>query len=165
MDKAIIKKIGFGGGCHWCTEAVFNHLIGVKQVQQGWIASDKENDAYSEAVIVHYDPSIIPIDKLIEIHLHTHSSSSNHPMRKKYRSAVYYFDVSEIPIIRKIIDDCSATFAKAVISTVIPFVSFRENEEKYQNYYQKNSEGPFCQNYINPKIELLNSEYGEYVRV
>lgn len=77
-----LKKIGFGGGCHWCTEAVFQSLKGVKSVQQGWIASKNEHFEFSEAVIVDFDPSSIPLKVLIEIHLHTHKSTSEHSMRK-----------------------------------------------------------------------------------
>ena len=87
-----ISKIGFGGGCHWCTEAIFQSLIGVENVQQGWIASNGDNSSFSEAVIVEYNATIIPIEVLIEIHLHTHKSTSSHSMRKKYRSAIYVFN-------------------------------------------------------------------------
>ena len=90
MDK--ISKVGFGGGCHWCTEAVFQQIRGVSKVDQGWIASVVPHDTFSEAVIVHFDPRIIKLDQLIEIHLKTHSCTSSHPMRSKYRSAVYYFE-------------------------------------------------------------------------
>ncbi|MEM9546265.1 MAG: peptide-methionine (S)-S-oxide reductase [Bacteroidota bacterium] len=81
------QKVGFGGGCHWCTEAVFQSLNGVTEVEQGWIAS-KEAPLLSEAVIVHYDEKIIDLTILIEIHLRTHSATSSHSMRSKYRSAI-----------------------------------------------------------------------------
>ncbi len=86
-----MEKIGFGGGCHWCTEAVFQALIGVEKVEQGWIASEGENDSFSEAVIVHFDESTIDLSTLTAIHLFTHSCTSEHSMWKKYRSAVYTF--------------------------------------------------------------------------
>ncbi|MFV8270119.1 peptide-methionine (S)-S-oxide reductase [Flavobacterium sp. GT2N3] len=57
----IIKKVGFGGGCHWCTEAYFQSLKGVEIVEQGWISSKFPEDIFSEAVIVHYNPSVIPL--------------------------------------------------------------------------------------------------------
>ncbi len=90
-----LEKIGFGGGCHWCTEAVFQSLKGVEKVEQGWIASEGEASTLSEAVIVHFDTSQISLVLLIEIHLLTHESTSEHSMRKKYRSAIYYFDVEQ----------------------------------------------------------------------
>lgn len=54
-------EIGFGGGCHWCTEAMFQILIGIDNVKQGWIASDGANTAFSEAIVVTYDPNLIDL--------------------------------------------------------------------------------------------------------
>ena len=85
------QKIAFGGGCHWCTEAVFQSIKGVLKVEQGFVASTKKNSSFSEAVIVHFEDSKIALKTLIEIHLHTHKSTSNHSMRSKYRSAIYTF--------------------------------------------------------------------------
>ena len=69
------SKIGLGGGCHWCTEGVFESLLGIAYVNQGWIASNGEN---SEADEVYFDPAVISLSDLIEIHLYTHASRSNH---------------------------------------------------------------------------------------
>ena len=60
-------KIALGGGCHWCTEAVFQSLIGVHKVEQGFVASTDENTSFSEAVIVHFSPEAISLQTLIEI--------------------------------------------------------------------------------------------------
>ena len=83
------QKIALGGGCHWCTEAVFQSLIGVERVEQGYVASTGNNNSFSEAVIVHFNTERISLKTLIEIHLHTHKSTSNHSLRERYRSAVY----------------------------------------------------------------------------
>jgi peptide-methionine (S)-S-oxide reductase len=80
----ILQKIGFGGGCHWCTEAYFQSLTGVDKVEQGWISSTAPDDTFSEAVIVYYNPAIIPLKILIAVHLHTHAATKNHSFRKKY---------------------------------------------------------------------------------
>jgi peptide-methionine (S)-S-oxide reductase len=88
MDTTL-KRIAFGGGCHWCTEAVFQQVVGVLKVEQGYVASKAKQSDYSEGVIIHYDRDKISLKSLIEIHLHTHQSTSNHSMRNKYRSAIY----------------------------------------------------------------------------
>ena len=87
-----VETIGFGGSCHWCTEAIFQSLIGVETVQQGWISSKPPNETLSEAVLVSFNPNQISIEILIEVHLLTHSCTSEHSMRGKYRSAVYYLN-------------------------------------------------------------------------
>ena len=153
-----MRRIGFGGGCHWCTEAVFLSLKGVQQVEQGWIASQSPNEAFSEAVIVTYDTVIITLTDLISIHLHTHASTSNHSMRHKYRSAVYWFDAEDEVMIKRIIAGLQSHFSDPIITQVLPFASFKLSLPEHLNYYYANPEKPFCTLYIHPKMELLKRE-------
>jgi peptide-methionine (S)-S-oxide reductase len=157
------SRIGFGGGCHWCTEGVFASLKGVKRVDQGWVASIVPNNAFAEAVIVHFDADIIPLQDLISIHLFTHSCTSNHALRKKYRSAIYYFDLKILNIAVSCIALVQADFEKDIITQVIPFVSFKQNEEKYLDYFYKNPDNQFCRTYIYPKLDLLRIKYSKYL--
>lgn len=151
-----LHKIGFGGGCHWCTEGIFVSLQGVKQVQQGWIAGPAPDDDFSEAVIVHFDPKAISLNDLITIHLETHASSSDHPLRAKYRSAVYAFNAREQNHYQSLLQNYSQ---RQLVTRVIRFVAFRASEEKYQDYYRKNPEKPFCQTYISPKLQEIRKQY------
>lgn len=153
------SKIGFGGGCHWCTEAVFSVLEGVEKVEQGWIKSTKPNDTFSEAVIVHFNTNKLNLATLLKIHLETHSSTSNHSMRQKYRSAVYYFNASEKEQLQSILEAYSLKDKKGYITQVLPFVDFKENREKHLQYFKKNKDGPFCKTYISPKIDHLKKEF------
>ena len=159
----LIKKIGFGGGCHWCTEAVFQILLGVQKVEQGWIASEGEHSSFSEAIIVHFDYSKISLDILTAIHLLTHSCTSMHNMRIKYRSAIYYFCTTQIKKTNNAIEQIQSEFDEKIITQVLPFTSFKENKEKYQNYYFKNPENQFCKRYINPKLKMLMSKFSRHV--
>ena len=154
-----LSKIAFGGGCHWCTEAVFQSLIGVEKVEQGWVASTAKNNTFSEAVIVHFDNSKINLKTLIEIHLLTHKSTSNHSMRTKYRSAIYYFTHQQKGESLKIIDELQPQFDNKIITQVLEFQQFKPSTEEFQNYYQSNPEKPFCKRYINPKLAFLQKEY------
>ena len=104
--KDVLKKIALGGGCHWCTEAVFQSLKGVVSVEQGYIASLVKHSAFSEGVIVHFNANIISLKTLIEIHLYTHKSTSNHSMREKYRSAIYVFSKSQNDKVEVVWHEC-----------------------------------------------------------
>lgn len=159
------SKIGFGGGCHWCTEAVFMSLAGIEQVEQGWIASKGDHDTFSEAVIVHFDPKQIPLDVLIEIHLRTHNSTSDHSMRKKYRSAVYAFQDIDIIEIEDVLKALQAKFTEPIITKVLPYIAFKSTEEHFKNYYYKNPEKPFCKSFIEPKLQMLLKQYSNYVDI
>lgn len=157
------SKIGFGGGCHWCTEAVFQSLIGVEKVEQGFVASFNLHNELSEAVIVHFNHKRISLQTLIEIHLLTHSSSSDHAMRKKYRSAIYSFDEAQHNSAHALMMEFQNNSNNKLITEVMPFKYFEPSEENFINYYYKNPEKPFCKTYINPKLKLLLDQFSGVV--
>ncbi|WP_179336708.1 peptide-methionine (S)-S-oxide reductase [Winogradskyella ludwigii] len=161
MDRK--TKIAFGGGCHWCTEAVFQSLNGVTKVAQGFVASTNENSSFSEAVIVHYNTDIISLQTLIEIHLHTHKSTSAHSMREKYRSAIYSFSDEQNLEAETLLNNFQPKFEHQLITKVYPFSKFKASREAIQNYYQKNPKKPFCERFINPKLRLLLSDFSNHI--
>ena len=152
-------QIGFGGSCHWCTEAIFLSLKGVSIVQQGWIASNGINTSFSEGVIVVYDAEVISLQTLIEIHLHTHSCTSDHSMRSKYRSAVYTFDEEQREIALTKIESLQKEFPDSIITQVLTCIEFKLNTEDFLNYYFSRPEKPFCENIVNPKLRLLMKQF------
>lgn len=163
MDNKI-EKIGMGGGCHWCTEAVFEALVGVHRVEQGFVSSTGNDGAFSEAVIVHYDPTVISLKVLIEIHLHTHKSTSNHSMRTKYRSAVYSFSKDQHEEAESSLRELQPKFEEKLITKVCPFNIFKPSPQQFRNYYSSNPKRPFCQTYIAPKLSLLLQQFRNYTK-
>jgi len=164
MHKMTFEQIAFGGGCHWCTEAIFQQLRSVNKVEQGWISSTHPNATTpSEAVIVHFDPARISLDTLTEIHLFTHNATSNHSFREKYRSAVYTFTESQYQEAQTILTKKQKLFEKALVTKIYPFGKFRLNDEQYLNYYKSNPDKPFCQVRIEPKLRVLLDRYGDLI--
>lgn len=157
-----IDRIGLGGGCHWCTEAVFQSLKGVVRVEQGWISASGAVE-FSEAVLIHFNPEKISIKDLIEVHLHTHKSTSSHYMRSKYRSAVYTISLKQLRESKQILKLLQKEFDDKLITQVYRFKEFKLSPESYQNYYYKNTEKPFCKTYINPKLHLLLTRFPKNV--
>lgn len=157
------SKIALGGSCHWCTEAIFQALKGVSKVSQGWIASIDENESFSEAVIIEFNENLIDLKTIIEVHLHTHSCTSNHSMREKYRSAIYYYSDEQKKDALEIITHLQKDFENKIITQVIPFQFFRLNIEEQLNYYQKNPEKPFCKNIINPKLKKILALFSDKI--
>ena len=147
-------KVGLGGGCHWCTEAVFQALKGVIKVKQGWISASEAKE-FSEAIFLHFDPEKISLKELIEVHLLTHKSTSDHSMRKKYRSAVYTFTEAQKMEADKILGLLQKDFQDTLITGVYSYKEFKMSPESFQNYYQKNPNKPFCKTYIDPKLQML----------
>lgn len=159
------QTIGFGGSCHWCTEAIFQSLIGVETVEQGWIRSGPPNETLSEAVLVSFNPGQISLETLIQIHLLTHSCTSEHSMRSKYRSAVYHLNAGQKKTATQAIENLQDEFSHPIITIVIPFKTFELNQESYLNYYQKNPDKPFCKTYISPKLSLLMQKFRKHVKL
>lgn len=161
LSPSSLSRVALGGGCHWCTEGVFASLRGVARVEQGWVSSTPPNDAFSEAVIVHHDPSVVSARDLIDVHLETHASTSGHSMRGKYRSAVYAFGPQHDTALRNVL--CASIEdrrrrnddGRAVVTKVLPFVSFRESLPEHRDYYRTDPNRPFCRRYIAPKLEAL----------
>lgn len=155
------EKIGLGGGCHWCTEAVFQAIIGVEKVEQGYIASTGKNSDFSEAVIVHFNPEVVQLKHLLEIHLYTHNCTSNHSMRHKYRSAVYSYSDAQMHAAIDIIKNLQSDFNFKIITKVYPFSSFEASRKELQDYYKKDAQKPFCTTYIAPKLKFISEHFSD----
>ncbi len=158
-------RIAFGGGCHWCTEAVFQSIIGVEKVEQGYVASIDDKATFSEAVIVNFNTECVNLNTLIEIHLLTHNSTSNHSMRSKYRSAIYTFDDFQNKVVKDILAKFQVKFDNKLITEVLPFKAFRPSREAITNYYYKNPTKPFCEMFINPKLRLFLNKFSHFVNM
>ena len=157
-----MEKIGFGGGCHWCTEAVFQTLKGVDSVAQGWIAA-VESPAFSEAVIVNFDEAQIDLQTLTGFHLYTHSSTSDHSRRQLYRSAIYVFNERQKAECDRALLNWQLMFDKPLITKVYWFDKFEPSPVHEQNYYYRDSSRPFCKTHIDPKLKLLLTRFSKNI--
>jgi len=153
-------RLGFGGGCHWCTEAVFQALAGVGHVDQGWLAADPPDDGFSEGVVVSFDPAVISAADLVEVHLHTHASQANHRLREKYRSEVYATDDDQLAEVRVILARLAAGLAKAPVTRALRLRGFKRSRPEIRDYYASDPARPFCRSHIEPKLDLLRRRFG-----
>lgn len=157
------ERIAFGGGCHWCTEAVFLALEGVDAVDQGYVASTGDLSDFSEAVIVNFNSEKVNLNGLIQIHLMTHHSTKNHSMRADYRSAIYVFSEKQRVLVEAELEAAKTVLQLQAITEVLDFREFKPSREAIQNYYFKNPSKPFCKRYIDPKLKMLLRAYPNYV--
>lgn len=161
----LTQRIAFGGSCYWCMEAVFQSLLGVEKVEQGFVASHDQQlteTDFSEAVIVHFNSTCIPLSVLVEIHLHTHHCTADHSRRERYRSAVYVFDSQQYCEVQRILDQCQADFDAPLVTRVQPFAAFRPSEQQYHDYFYTNPERPFCERWIAPKLRVLLQKFARH---
>jgi peptide-methionine (S)-S-oxide reductase len=158
----MLQTIGFGGGCHWCTEAVFAALRGVHTVEQGFIRSAPPAETWSEAVRIRFDAAIIDLATLIDVHVRTHSAASDHALRSKYRSAVYTLDAAQRSAAKAALEALQPEFDGALVTRVLPLADFKASDGRFQRYYETGPEKPFCRRYIDPKLTLIRQRFAAH---
>ena len=144
----------FGGGCHWCTEAVFQHVAGVTRVEQGFACGPAPYDAPSEAARVAWNPRATDLSALIGVHLDTHAAGAAHAMRAKYRSAIYVTDEAQAAAARSVLD-AQAQRRGTLVTQVLPLRRFSLSPERYRDYYRRRPDAPFCRTHIAPKLARI----------
>ncbi len=166
----------FGGGCFWCTEAVFGELNGVVSVVPGYAGGHTENPTYwqvcgettghAEVVRIEYDPAQISYGKLLEVFFETHDPTTlNRQGADKgthYRSIILYTDDEQREQAENFIKKLDASGTKAV-TEVVPLTLFYEAEEEHKQYYRAHSSNMYCQIVIRRKVEKVREEFSEHI--
>lgn len=168
----------FGGGCFWCTEALFQQVRGVKSVASGYSGGHTKNPAYrevcngttghAEVVQIEFDSDEVSFADLVEIHLTTHNPTT--PDRQgadrgtQYRSIILTHDDEQDETARSVIETLSPEFEHSIVTEVAPYEQFYKAEEKHQNYYRANPEGRYCQMVISPKLNKFRVSHGDKMR-
>jgi peptide methionine sulfoxide reductase msrA/msrB len=168
------KKIDFGGGCFWCTEAIFQRIIGVVKVESGYSGGTVNNPTYrevcggttghAEVVEITYKPDEISFDDLLRIHLSTHNPTTINKQGadrgSQYRSIIFYRTEEEKESAMKIIDEMQKSYPDMIVTQLEMFEHFYKAEDYHQNYYNSNQEGGYCQAVIDPKLsKFRNTHY------
>lgn len=131
----------------------------MKKVVQGFISPRLKPASFYEGVLVYFNPELIKLEKLIEIHLQTHKSTSNHRMRFKYLSAIYTFSDNQNTHAKFFLAQLQNNYKEKIITKAYSFHSFKASRKEIRNYYKTDPQRPFCKVYIEPKLELLKQEY------
>lgn len=169
---AKIETAVFGGGCFWCTEALFGELTGVISVTPGYSGGAAKNPTYdevssgktghAEAVKIEYDPEKISYGDLLTVFFATHDPTT--PNRQgadvgtQYRSVILYSSDAQKKAAEEFISKLNESGPK-IVTEVKPLETFYEAEEYHKKYYQKNASAPYCQIVISPKMEKLKTRF------
>lgn len=174
-----MKQVVFGGGCFWCTEAVFQMLKGVSKVESGYAGGALENPSYervsggntghAEVIRVSYDPAIITYEDLLTVFFGSHDPTTpnrqGNDVGEQYRSVIFYGDEKEKEIAEKLIKDVdvSLTDGTHVVTQLEPLTVFYPAESYHRNYFKENKSAPYCQLIIEPKVEKVRKRFAELV--
>ncbi len=170
----------FGGGCFWCTEAIFKLLKGVSSVTPGYAGGTMDNPSYyevsagntghAEVIRIEFDPQIIPYKDLLNIFWHTHDSTTLNKqgadIGAQYRSVILYTSGRQKIVTERFLEDLkkSAEFSNPIVTEIKPLDKFYEAEDYHKDYYEKYSFEPYCQVVISPKLQHLREKYSSKLK-
>jgi peptide-methionine (S)-S-oxide reductase len=164
-----------GGGCFWCTEAVFLELRGVTAVSPGYAGGAKVDPTYeevcggrtghAEVVQVTFDPSVLSFHDLLSIFFTVHDPTTldrqGADVGTQYRSVVLYHDARQQSIAEETIRevDSSRIWGGKLVTQVVPFTVFYPAEEYHRDYFRRNPGQGYCRAIIAPKVAKFRKKF------
>lgn len=175
-----IDTATFGAGCYWCTEAQFQQLDGVINVESGFSGGHVEHPSYKEVCTgstghaevcnIYYDAAKISFDELLAAfwtcHDPTQLNRQGNDVGTQYRSAIFYHNEEQrkkAEEYKKKLND-EKVFDKPVVTEISPFTVFYKAEDYHQNYYNENGDQPYCQFVVRPKLEKFRKVFKEKLK-
>lgn len=163
------EKATLGGGCFWCTEAVYKQLNGVVEVVPGYSGGHIKNPSYrevstgstghAEVIQITFDPDIISYAKILEVFFLTHDPTTlnrqGNDTGTQYRSAIFFHNREQEQIARETIQQLEEkkVYSDPVVTEVTAFEAFYMAEDYHHNYFERNRNQPYCRFVIAPKME------------
>lgn len=170
----------FGSGCFWCSQAVFQSLVGVEKVRCGYAGGHTQNPDYesvctnttghAEVVEIVFDPAQISFRELLEIFFMTHDPTTLNrqgmDVGSQYRSVIFYRNESQKDTALAIIKEMEAEniFEQPLVTEVSPLPVFYQAEAYHQDYFAKNPQQGYCQAVIRPKMEKFRKTFREKLK-
>ena len=173
------KNIYLGSGCFWCTEAIFENVIGVYNVYSGYTGGEIDNPNYelistgetnhAEVCKISYDPNIINLENLLEIFFFSHDPTTlnrqGYDIGKQYRSIILFNNSIEEKIISNYINNINAEyFNNKIVTEVKEINKFFLAENYHQDYYKNNRNEQYCRVIIDKKLEDIKKSLSKYYR-
>ena len=162
----------FGGGCYWCTEAIFQMVPGVKSVASGFAGGTRENPSYeevctgttghAEVIQVEYDPKVVSYEKLLDIfweaHDPTDAGGQGHDRGTQYRSIILYQDEAQKAAAEKSKAAAQKHVTQPIATEIVPLKKFYKAKLDHQNYYRSHPNEGYCRAVIRPKVEKFEKK-------
>ncbi len=180
MTESKTEVAVFGGGCFWCTDAVFKMLKGVKSQTSGYTGGTIENPTYqqvstgttghAESLKIEFDPSLVSFRDLLTIFFATHDATTLNrqgaDVGTQYRSAIFYTSEEQKIEAEGFIKELEASSPDGdpIVTEVTPLTKFYPAEDYHQDYYANNPEQGYCRVIIAPKLQKVQKEYADLLK-
>jgi peptide-methionine (S)-S-oxide reductase len=179
-DSRHLEVATIGGGCFWCTEAVFGEIKGVVKVNPGYSGGSLANPTYeqvstgttghAEVVQITFDHNTISFGELLEVFFAMHDPTTLNrqgaDVGTQYRSVVFYHDTKQKDTVEKLIEELNTAriYGAPIVTKVEPFKAFYKAESYHKDYFRNHLEQPYCSLLIAPKIVKLRKKYKDRLK-
>ncbi len=167
----------FGGGCFWCTEAVFLQLKGVSAVTSGYAGGHVQQPTYeqicngdtqhAEVIMIDYDEAQISFTQLLDVFFATHDPTTlnrqGNDIGTQYRSVIYYLNEEQRVQAQQRIDALKAD-GLDIVTELSPAPVFYPAEDYHQNFFARNPSQGYCNFAIPPKLMKLRSKFQDLLK-
>ncbi|WP_419212690.1 peptide-methionine (S)-S-oxide reductase MsrA [Maribacter sp. X9] len=176
MDNSKLEVATLGGGCFWCTEAVFQEVKGIEKVVSGYTGGNAPGrptyreicsglTGHAEVVQISFNPDLISYKDILVIFMTTHDPTTLNRQGAdrgtQYRSVIYYHTEYQKKTARQVLDQMASVFDNPIVTELSPLGVFYNAEDYHQDYYRNNSEQGYCQMVINPKLAKLRKLHSD----
>jgi peptide-methionine (S)-S-oxide reductase len=171
------QLITLGGGCFWCLEAVYQELVGVKEVISGYAGGSVESPTYAavcdgvtghaEVVQIHFDPEKVSLRQILEvfyvIHDPTTLNRQGHDVGSQYRSVIYCEDQSQIDVALALVEELKLgqVYKDPIVTEIIMAPTFYRAEDYHQNYYVTHPYQGYCVGVVAPKLDKFRKNFAQ----
>jgi peptide-methionine (S)-S-oxide reductase len=175
-----MEVITLGAGCFWCIESIFQNLKGVEKVVSGYSNGQKPNPTYKEVCTgttghaevaqITFDPSVVSLSEVLEVFFQTHDPTTlnrqGNDVGTQYRSGIYYHTEEQKKIALEIIKALneSKAYDRPIVTEVAAVATFYPAEDYHQNYFNDNTNQPYCQYVIRPKLDKFKKVFKDKLK-
>jgi len=179
-DPALLQTLTVAGGCFWCTEAVFELIEGVQNVESGYCNGQVPNPTYrevcsgetghAEAIRMKFDPSVVSYEDLLHVFFKSHDPTTLNrqgvDVGTQYRSGIYFHNEQQKKQAEAVIAEFNASgeFSRPIVTEVVPAAKFYSAEDDHQDYFELNGRKFYCQRVIQPKIDKVRKVFSDKLR-
>ncbi len=168
-----------GGGCFWCTEAVFEEVKGVEKVVSGYMGGNVPGrptyrevcsglTGHAEVVQVTFDTNVISFQDILLIFMTTHDPTTLNQQGAdrgtQYRSVIFYHNEEQKKTAKLILNESAAYFEKPIVTEITEAQTFFEAEKEHQDFYKNNPDYGYCTFVIDPKLSKLRKLHSDKLK-
>ena len=180
MSSARTETIVLGGGCFWCTEAVFDRVRGVLDVESGYSNGETVRPTYeqvctgrtghAEVVKVEFDPAQITLREILEIFFVVHDPTTlnrqGNDVGTQYRSGIYYSSEAQKQVAEEVIREIteSRTYRSPIVTEVRPLANYSTAEDYHQDYFLNHPDQGYCAFVVGPKVEKFQKTFASRLK-